>query len=405
MQKEKRKQESQEQGPPIKKHMSTAVSEEKEDTAATTTTTTTMALVLETAKQLSLREIEVKEPFSDYDVGVAIRSVGICGSDVHYYTHGEIGPFKVKQPMILGHESSGVVTRVGKHVTHLKVGDRVVMEPGVPDPQSRETRMGKYNLCRKLRFWATPPYAESLLSNPAWSAGHGCLRTHVIHPASFTYKLPSHLTFDEGALVEPLAVGVYASTKAKIKPGDVAVVLGAGPIGLLTSLSALAAGCAKVYVADISQPKVALAETLAGPGKIKGLLADKDDKESICKQVLSLTNGWGADVVFECSGNAEAASYIPNMACPGGVAVLIGCPGNPVPLQVSDMQVRELRVETVFRYAHVYEKAIALLSSRQIDVRPLITNRFPFSQAKEAYDFMLNPPATTVKTVIQVATD
>ena len=149
---------------------------------------------------------------------IDIHTVGVCGSDVHYYQHGQIGPFVVKEPMILGHEASGTVIEVGSAVKHLKVGDRVCMEPGIPEPASLPSRLGFYNLDPDVKFWATPPI-------------HGCLRTSVVHPASFTYKLPDNVGFDEGAMVEPLAVGMHASTKAKIKPGDTAVVLGAGPIG------------------------------------------------------------------------------------------------------------------------------------------------------------------------------
>ena len=205
--------------------------------AARTTLTkrlaTTQAVVLEEVGKLSLRDIDVSEPFTADDVRIDIKSVGICGSDVHYYKHGVIGPFVVNQPMILGHEASGVVAEVGANVTHLEVGDRVCMEPGVPDPTSAESRLGMYNLCRKLRFWATPPYARNLLDDPAWAAGHGCLRPSVVHPANYTFKLPDNVSLDEGAMVEPLAVGMHASTMAEIRPGDVCAVVGAGPAQLI----------------------------------------------------------------------------------------------------------------------------------------------------------------------------
>src|ERR1019366_994475 len=135
--------------------------------------------------------------------------------------HGAIGSFVVREPMVLGHEASGVVTAVGSAVTQLKPGDRVCMEPGIPDPHSHASRIGRYNLDPAVRFWATPPV-------------HGCLRPTVVHPADFTFRLPDNVTFGEGAMVEPLAVGIHAATKARLKPGDVAVVLGAGPIGMVT---------------------------------------------------------------------------------------------------------------------------------------------------------------------------
>ena len=177
------------------------------------------ALILEKTHHLTLGDIQIDEPLGPHDVRVDIKVVGICGSDVHYYQHGRIGPFVVEAPMVLGHEASGIVREVGGEVTTLAVGDRVCMEPGIPDVSSRASRLGLYNLDPAVRFWATPPI-------------HGVLRPSVVHPAAYTFKLPDTVTFAEAAMVEPLAVGVQAAKKAKIEPGDLAVVMGAGPIGL-----------------------------------------------------------------------------------------------------------------------------------------------------------------------------
>jgi threonine dehydrogenase-like Zn-dependent dehydrogenase len=141
-----------------------------------------------------------------YDVKIAIHTVGICGSDVHYYEYGAIGPFVVKEQMVLGHEASGTVVEVGRSAKNLKPGDRVCMEPGIPDPSSRASRLGIYNLDPAVRFWATPPI-------------HGRLAPYVIHPAAYTFKLPENVSFAEGAMVEPLAVGMHAAVKAKDKVG------------------------------------------------------------------------------------------------------------------------------------------------------------------------------------------
>src|SRR5699024_11078050 len=151
--------------------------------------------------ELSLRDIELPSTVGAHDVRVQIHTVGICGSDVHYYTHGRIGPFEVTEPMVLGHEASGVVTEVGAAVSGFAVGDRVCMEPGIPDMTSRAAKLGVYNVDPAVRFWATPPV-------------HGCLTADVVHPAAFTYKLPDNVSFAEGAMVEPLAVGMQAVVKA-----------------------------------------------------------------------------------------------------------------------------------------------------------------------------------------------
>ena len=209
------------------------------------------ALVLEKKDKLTLRDIQLPETLGPHDVRIAIHTVGICGSDVHYYTHGAIGPFVVRNPWCWATKRRAWWLRWGRRSTNLKVGDRVCMEPGIPDPNSKATLLGMYNLDPAVRFWATPPV-------------HGVLRPTVVHPAAFTFKLPDNVSFAEGAMVEPLAVGMQAATKAKIKPGDVAIVMGAGPIGMVTALAALAGGCSQVIMTDVQQPKLDLAATL-GP--------------------------------------------------------------------------------------------------------------------------------------------
>jgi D-xylulose reductase len=342
------------------------------------------ALVLEKIHELSLRDFPVDEALGPHDVRIDLHTVGICGSDVHYYTHGAIGQFIVREPMILGHEASGVVTEVGAAVTNLAVGDRVCMEPGIPDPNSKATLQGMYNLDPAVRFWATPPI-------------HGVLRPSVVHPAAFTFKLPDNVSFAEGAMVEPLAVGMQAATKARIKPGDLAIVMGAGPIGMVTALAALAGGCSQVIMTDVQQPKLDLAATL-GP-----ILPVNVAKENLKEVVDKLTDGWGANLVFECSGNERAAAGVFAPLCPGGAVVFVGIPLQPIAYDVAAAMVKEARVEHVFRYAHVYPRAIALMGSGKLDVKPLITDTFRFHESVRAFDFAVNMPPTSVKAQIVVA--
>ncbi len=342
------------------------------------------ALILEKAHALTLGEIEIDEPLGPRDVRIAIHTVGVCGSDVHYYTHGRIGPFVVEQPMVLGHEASGTVSEVGRDVTHLKPGDRVCMEPGIPDPHSKATQLGMYNLDPQVRFWATPPI-------------HGILRPSVVHPADFTFKLPDNVSFGEGAMVEPLAVGMHAAIKARIKPGDLAVVTGAGPIGMVTALAALAGGCSQVLLADTQQPKLDLGATL---GPIRPVNVTR---ENIADVARSLSGGWGADVVFECSGSEAALAHVFEPLCPGGCVVLVGMPLAPIAYDVVAAQIKEARVEHVFRYAHVYPRALALMGSGKIDVKPLITDKFGFGDSIKAFDFAVQMPPTSVKAQIELA--
>ena len=341
------------------------------------------ALILEETKKLRLGDISLPESLGPRDVRIAIKTVGICGSDIHYYQHGKIGPFVVNAPMVLGHEASGVITEVGEDVTTLKPGDRVCMEPGIPDPNSQASRLGIYNLDPAVRFWATPPV-------------HGVLRPTVVHPADYTFKIPDNVSFAEAAMVEPLAVGMQAAKKARIEPGDLAVVMGAGPIGMVTALAALAGGCSRVILTDTQQPKLDLGAKL-GP-----ITPVNVAKESLTEVVSQMTDGWGADVVFECSGAERALAGIFEPLRPGGCVVLVGIPGGPIPYDLIAGQVKEARVEHVFRYAHVFPRALALMGGGRIDVKPLITDTFPFADSVEAFDYATHMPATSVKAQIEV---
>ena len=326
-----------------------------------------LALVLERKGELSLREIELSSKVGPDDVRIKIDTVGVCGSDVHYYTHGAIGSFVVREPMVLGHEAAGVVVEVGSGVKTLKVGDRVCMEPGVPNMASRAAKLGIYNVDPDVRFWATPPV-------------HGVLTPEVVHPAAFTYKLPDNVSFAEGAMVEPFAVGLQAATRARITPGDVAVVVGCGPIGIMTALAALAGGCSRVFISDLSAPKLEIA------GRYPGIVPVNIKNQSLADAISQATDGWGADVVFEASGSPRAYDGIFGLLRPGGALVLIGLPVEQIAFDVAAAIIKEARIETVFRYANNFDRAVNLIASGKVDLKPLISDTFDFKDSIAAFD-------------------
>jgi D-xylulose reductase len=339
------------------------------------------ALVLEGKRDLRIRDIEIAERMGPDDVEIAINTVGICGSDLHYYEYGGIGEFMVKSPMVLGHEASGTVVEVGANVSSLRVGDRVCMEPGIPDSQSRAVKRGLYNLDPAVRFWATPPV-------------HGCLRPTVVHPAAFTYRLPASVSFAEGAVIEPLAVGVHAANKAKIANGQVAAVIGAGTIGIVTALSALSGGCSKVVIVDVIQEKLEFCR------RYTNVVIVNPQTDDLREVVRRETENWGVDCVFEASGSPDGLKTAFEIACPGGCVIQIGCPPLPVSFTVSVPQVKELRLEFVHRYAHVFPNAIQMVSSGRIDVKPLITETFPFEKAVTAFEHASRRNPRSIKTQI-----
>lgn len=342
------------------------------------------AVVLEKQHEIRIRDVHQDLRVGPGDLRIAPHTVGICGSDVHYYTHGRIGRYVVEKPMILGHEAAGTVLEVGPDVEGFAVGDRVAMEPGVPDMSSRAARMGMYNVDPAVRFWATPPY-------------DGCLVEEVVHPAAFTYHLPDSVTFGEGALLEPLAVGMHAATKAQIHPGDIAVVSGCGTVGMLTAASALAGGAARVLVSDVSPVKLGIAARI--PGVVPVDLRSQDLEEVVHDQ----TAGWGADVVFEASGAPAAYETLWKLGAPGNRTVLVGIPVDPVSIDVTEVQARETTIETIFRYANVYQRAIDLVAAGRIDLAPFITHTFAMDDAVAAFDRVAEGRPGDVK--IQITVD
>ncbi len=325
------------------------------------------ALVLEKKGLLALREIDLPTTPGPGDVKIAIDTVGVCGSDVHYYTHGAIGPYVLREPMVLGHEAAGVVVEVGSDVKNLKVGDRVCMEPGVPNLSSRASKLGLYNVDPDVRFWATPPI-------------HGVLTPEVVHPAAFTYKLPDNVSFAEGAMVEPFAIGMQAATRARIQPGDVGAVIGAGPIGIMVALAALAGGCARVFVSDLSAEKLKIA------GQYPGIIPVNIKERPFAEVIAEETGGWGADVVFEASGSPRAFQGMFDLVRPGGAFVLVGLPVEPVPFDVASAISKEVRIETVFRYANIFDRALELIASGKVNLKPLITGVFDFKDSIAAFE-------------------
>lgn len=342
------------------------------------------AVVLEKKGIINVREVPDPPAPGPGELLISPHTVGICGSDAHYYLNGRVGKYVVEKPMILGHEASGTVLEVGPRVKGFQVGDRVAMEPGIPDMNSRAAKLGLYNIDPSVRFFATPPV-------------DGCLSEEVVHPAAFTYKLPDNLTYEDGALMEPLSVGMWAATKAGIKPGDIGAVAGAGTIGLLTAASAIAGGCAKVLISDISQDKLELAASI--PGVIPVNLKE----ESFLDRVMEETDGWGADRVFEASGNLKSYNDLWRLGAPGNTTVIIGIPADgKIPMDVTEVQARETRIENVFRYANVYQKAIDMVASGKIELKPFVSQTYPMEQAKEAFDRFAEGHPEDVKIQIEV---
>ena len=324
------------------------------------------ASVLGTDLTLRMEERPVPVP-GPGEVLVRVRSVGVCGSDIHYFEHGRIADFVVESPLVLGHESSGTVVAVGDGVDDLPAGTTVAMEPGVPCAACEQCRAGRYNLCPDVQFFATPPV-------------DGTFCEYVVLPRAFAHPVPDHVSFDAAALVEPLSVGVWACRKAQVQVGTRVLVTGAGPIGVMAALVARAHGASQVTISDVNVDRLAFADELG--------FATVDSRD------VHLPDAVLADVLIECSGAAPAIDTGIRSVAPAGTVVLVGMsPGTMAELPVGVIQGRELWVTGTFRYAHTYPTAIDLIASGRIDLDALVSRSFPLDEAEQALTYSRRDPA------------
>lgn len=320
----------------------------------------------------------------DNEVLVKLEYVGICGSDLHYYESGAIGSYVVEPPFVLGHEPGGTVVEVGSAVTHLKVGDRVALEPGKTCGHCEFCRQGKYNLCPDVIFFATPPV-------------DGVFQEYVAHEADLCFKLPDNVSTLEGALIEPLAVGFHAAIQGDAHLGQKAVVIGSGCIGLVSMMALKARGVSEVYVVDMLDTRLDKAMELGATGVINGA------KEDVLERISQLTEGKGVDLVVETSGAEAAAVQAIHMAKKGSNIVLVGySKSGQMTLPMSLVLDKELTFKTVFRYRHIYPMAIDAVASGKVNLKGIVTDIFSLDDVQKAMDYSINHKADIVKAVIKM---
>jgi len=334
------------------------------------------ASVLYGAGSLGIEEREDPQP-GPHEVLVRVASVGVCGSDVHYFEHGRIGSFTVESPLVLGHEASGVVVGLGSGVSRLGVGQRVSLEPGVPDFSCPECLAGRYNLCHGMRFFATPPIDGAFAE---------LVTTHEL----FAHPVPDSLSDDAAALLEPLSVGLWACHKASVGAGSRVLVTGAGPVGLMAAQVARALGAAQIIVTDVNPYRLELARELGATDVLDARSGSVGD------------SGLRPDVLLECSGHPGATREAIYSLGRAGWVVLVGMGGDELRLPLSRVQEYELNVTGTFRYAHTWPAAIALATSGRVELDRLVTGRYGLDQVEEALTVTRTDPHS-VKPVIQPA--
>ena len=341
------------------------------------------AAVMTDLMKVEIKEVEAPKPKSD-EVLIKIEYVGVCGSDLHYYEHGRIGDFIVETPFILGHEAAGTVVEIGSEVKNLKVGDRVALEPGKTCGKCEFCKSGKYNLCKDVIFFATPPV-------------DGVFQEYVAHEAGLCFKLPENVSTMEGALVEPLAVGLHAALQGGATLGQTAVVTGTGCIGLCSLLSLKAMGVSKIIVVDIMEKRLQKALELGANYVING----KD--EDAVERIMELTDGKGFDLGIETAGSQITASQLIKAAKKGSTIVFVGYSASgEMTLPIGMALDKELNFKTVFRYRNIYPMAIEAVSKGQIKVKDIVTNYFELDDIQNALDTCVKDKANVVKGVIKI---
>jgi L-iditol 2-dehydrogenase len=334
-------------------------------------------------RKMEIRDIEMPK-LKEKDVLVKLEYVGICGSDVHYLEHGKIGDFVVDGDFILGHECAGTVVELGSEVKHLKVGDKVALEPGITCGQCEFCKSGRYNLCPYVEFLATPPY-------------HGSMMKYIAFPENMCFKLPDNLSTKEGALVEPLSVGMHAAMQGGVKLGDSVVILGAGTIGLVTLLACKAFGATDITVVDVIPKRLDYARKLGATTVINAAETD------VFAEVEKLTNKAGVDIVIETAGTARTISQTPYLIKNGGTIVLVGmAPQDIIEFNFAKIMAKEAQIKSVFRYRNIYPIAIKALEQGIINITGIVTHEFDFEESAKAFDYVINNKQDVVKAVIKI---
>jgi L-iditol 2-dehydrogenase len=331
------------------------------------------AAVLVEQGRIEMEERPIPIPAAG-DVLIRVSSVGVCGSDTHYYRHGRVGSFVVDGPLVLGHEAAGTIAGVGDSVDPKRIGQRVSIEPQRPDPDSEETRRGHYNLCPHMRFFATPPV-------------DGALCDYVTIGAAFAHPVPDSMSDDAAALCEPLSVGIAAVRKAGVGGGSRVLITGAGPIGIVVAQLARAYGATDIVVSDPDESRRDQA-TAFGATQVLDPTAERIGE-------------LGVDAFIDASGAPAAVRDGIRAVRPAGAVVLVGSGAESMELPTQLIQNRELVLTGVFRYANTWPTAIALVESGRVDLDAMVTARFPLEKAAEALDSDRMPGS--VKTVVAVS--
>ena len=338
--------------------------------------------VLTGKQKLEWVERDIPQPGKG-ELQIKLEYVGVCGSDLHFYQEGQLANWTLDGPLALGHEPGGVVTGIGEGVEGFEVSDKVSIEPAVPCGECEDCRKGNYNLCQNIKMLAIPGERD------------GVNAEYCTHDASMCYKLPENMTTLEGAMIEPLAVGMHATELSDARIGETAIVLGSGCIGLCTVMSLKARGVSEIYVADVMDKRLEKAM------EVGATRVFNSTRESIEEFARTLPGG-GADQVYECAGNRVTTLQSCRLIKRAGKVTLVGVSPEPVlELDIATLNAMEGIVYSVYRYRNLWPKAIAAVSSGAIPVKDIVSHEFDFKDCIEAIEYSLNHKDEVIKSVVK----
>jgi L-iditol 2-dehydrogenase len=340
------------------------------------------AMMLTGIRQMEMKNIPEPIIVNPGDVKIKISVVGICGSDIHYYTQGQIGSQKVDYPFTVGHEGAGIVVSTGKNVKRVKPGDVIAIEPAMPCWECDQCLAGRHHTCRKLRFLGCPGQAE------------GCLMEYIVMPEESCFPLDDGLNADHGSISEPLAIGVYATKKAGSIKGMNIGILGFGPIGMSVMLSAKTLNPGKIFITDKIDARLEIAMNTGGSYAFNPL------KENIEEKIREKENP-GLDIIFECCGQQEAFDQAVDILKPGGRLIVVGIPEfDRWSMDVEKTRRKEISIQFIRRQVDCVDEALGMMSNRTVKIDEMITHRFPFSKTKEAFDLVAGYSDGVMKAMI-----
>ena len=340
------------------------------------------AMVLTGIRMMEMQDYPMPEIINDTDVLIKMKVVGVCGSDIHYYSSGKIGSQIVQYPFPVGHEGAGEVIEVGSRVTRVKPGDRIAIEPAMPCGECDQCKADRPHTCRKLRFLGCPGQAD------------GCLSEYIVMPQNSCFLIGDQMSYTEAAISEPLAIGLYAVNQSVPMKGSTIGILGFGPIGMSVILPAIAKGAHKIYVTDLIDERLNIANSCGASW------TGNPNKEDVVSEIRN-KEPLLLDVVFECCGKQEAMDQAIELLKPGGKLMIIGIPEiDRWSFNVDKLRHKEICIQSVRRQNHSVEEALMLMEDKTINVEKMPTHRFPFNQTKEAFDLVTGYEDGVMKAMI-----